>query len=251
MSETSPPRSVLLVAACPAELARAIASAASAIVADLTLDAGSPDQRRASVAAWLGEQRTRDARPRLFVGVHDIESGSLEADIEALFPDVPDGLLLQGCRSGQDVQRLGVELAVREAEHDLADGRVGVLAVAACTAAAVLALNTLVAASPRLQGLIWDGDALAADLGLPLHDPTGKKPAPMAYARALTLLVAKAAGVPALEGTPHEADEAAIRIYAEGRRDGFAGALTRHVRQVPLIDAEYARPRDVSTVRTP
>ncbi|SFK46487.1 HpcH/HpaI aldolase/citrate lyase family protein [Methylorubrum salsuginis] len=103
--------------------------------------------------------------------------------------EAPDAVLL-AARSGRDVAALGARLAVHEAEHGWPDGRLRILAAIA-DPLGVLEARGFVGASPRLDGLGFDGAALAASLGT---DPAGET---VAQARALVRLAAAAAGVTA------------------------------------------------------
>lgn len=239
-------RSIVLVPARAEALAHAMASGASAVAADLTAGEDPLEHRRAAVAAWLSRPGAQAPRPALHVQVHGLRDVECEGDLDALFPHPPDGIMLPQCGSGEDLQRLGVKLGVREAEHGRPEGAVGIAAMAAGTAADVLALPTLADATPRLRGLLWDSEALMRSLGLLPADRDRAEPAPLAHARALMILVARAAGIGAFDVLHEIDDDGLARRCAENRRHGFSGALTRVPRQVPIIEAAYG-----GAVRTP
>lgn len=242
------PRSLLVAPAHePAALAAALASGADAVILDL---AAAPTQQaridgRATVARLLAGERA--GKPSLLVGLGRLETPEVEADLDALAPHRPDAVVLAGAQGGEDVQRLGVKLAVREAEAGLGDGAIAVLALAAGSARAALRLSTYTEASRRLMGLAWSADALAADLGaqtlVGAFCADGRLTSPMRLARDLTLLAAVAAGAPAFDAAfpdPQDA-EGLRRACARARRDGFAGKLAIHPDQVAVINAAFAR----------
>lgn len=225
--------SPLLVPCDDPEMVRAASlSGVEALVLDLGAPAGPGDRaarRRAAVLALLrrrgGDDGTRsdataDRLPvTTIVRVAPLASGLLDADLDAIMEGVPDGVLLPGAVGARDLQHLGAKLAVREAERGLAAGRTRVVAMAADTAAGVLALGTLPGASPRLVALGWDPAALAAALGV---TPGGS---PLRTARDLLLIAAAAAGVAAIDCGP--AGDGAAEASDPAPRDGFAGTLLR------------------------
>ena len=73
--------------------------------------------------------------------------------------------MLPKCLGGASVQQLGAKLAVREAEHGLADGATRILAIATESARALFGFESYVGCSRRLEGLAWGGEDLSADLG--------------------------------------------------------------------------------------
>jgi citrate lyase subunit beta / citryl-CoA lyase len=121
------------------------------------------------------------------------------------------GLLVSGLADGRDLTLIDARLAVAEAEAGLAQGATALLAVAAATPQALLAIETLVGATPRLRGLVHDPEALRQAVG-------SEAPDLVRLARALTVAAAHAAGVPAYDADP-------ASTAAGARRDGFAARL--------------------------
>lgn len=169
------------------------------------------------VAAW-GRRRAADflARPRhapTFVRLGPIGADGLAADLDALVPARPDGVLLAGAVSGHDVERLSAMLRPPEAAAGLADRSIPVLA-ALETAATILRMDTFRDTGAQLAGLVLDVAAL----------PTGAR----AHARAATLLAAATAGVPAWLVDDD-------RDPAEARRAGFAGIAAHDPARLEVI----------------
>jgi len=178
------------------KLAKALASGADALIVDLedSVDEARKPAARASAAAFIAEARRLAARPRLYVRVNSFAGGLTAADLDAVLPAAPDGVVLPKCLGGADVQRLGAHLAVREAEHGLVDGSTRVIAIATESARALFGFASYRGASHRLEGLAWGGEDLSADLGAETNRlPDGAYAAPYALARTLTLVGAVAA----------------------------------------------------------
>lgn len=225
-------RSLLLV---PCDRARdldaGLASGADALILDLT--AG--PQARAIAAGWLAGLGD-GPRTLIYVRVHGLASGLTDADLDAVMPAGPHGIVLPRAVGAADVQRLGVKLGLREAEHGLMDGATRILAVVGDSARGLLTIGTVPGASSRLAGIAWDSGALAGDLGTEsARDEAGRWTAPFVQARATTLLAAAAAGVPAIDG-PWPGDE----DCAAARRDGFAGRIALDPRQIAAINRAFS-----------
>ncbi len=227
------------------KLAKALTSGADALIVDLedsVAEARKP-AARASAAAFLAEARRLATRPRLYVRVNPFASGLTAADLDAVIPAAPDGIVLPKSRGGADVQRLGANLAVREAEHGLADGSTRVIAIATESARALFGFASYRGASGRLEGLAWGGEDLSADLGAETNRlPDGAYAAPYALARTLTLV-----GAVAAEARPIDAvmtnfrDLDGLRAEAlAARRDGFVAKMAIHPAQVPIINEVFS-----------
>jgi citrate lyase subunit beta/citryl-CoA lyase len=227
------------------KLAKALASGADALIVDLedsVAEARKP-AARASAAAFVAEARRLAARPRLYVRVNPFASGLTAADLDAVIPAAPDGVVLPKCLGGADVQRLGANLAVREAEHGLADGSTGVIVIATESARALFGFASYRGASRRLEGLAWGGEDLSADLGAETNRlPDGAYAAPYALARTLALV-----GAVAAEARPIDAvmtnfrDLDGLRVEAlAARRDGFLAKMAIHPAQVPIINEVFS-----------
>ena len=145
------------------KLAKALASGADALIVDLedSVADGRASRRRAPPPPPSSPRRVQLAiRPRLYVRVNPFASGLTAADLDAVMPAAPDGVVLPKCLGGADVQRLGASLAVREAEHGLADGSTRIIAIATESARALFGFASYRGASGRLEGLAWGGEDL-------------------------------------------------------------------------------------------
>ena len=149
-------RSLLFVPAdSERKLAKGLDSGADVLLIDLedsvALDA--KENARAVAARFLAEARERSERPRLYVRVNALDTGETDADLAAVMPAAPEGIMLPKSVSGASVQQLDAKLAVHEAQNDLPDGSTRIVIVATETAASLFNLGSYAGASARLDGL--------------------------------------------------------------------------------------------------
>jgi citrate lyase subunit beta/citryl-CoA lyase len=229
------------------KLATALASGADALIVDLedSLAEARKPAARAIAAAFVADARPLASRPRLYVRINPFASGLTAGDLDAVIPAAPDGVVLPKCLGGGDVQRLGANLAVREAEHGLVDGSTGVVAIATESARALFGFASYCGASSRLEGLAWGGEDLSADLGAETNRlPDGAYAAPYALARTLTLVGAVAAATRPIDAVfTNFRDLDGLRAEAlAARRDGFVAKMAIHPAQVPVINETFSVP---------
>ena len=234
-------RSLLFVPGDSArKLAKSIGSGADVLLIDLedSVAASQKERARATTRAFLASPPA----PALFVRINALDSGLAGADLDAVMPGAPAGIVLPKCCGGADVQHLSSLLAVREAECGLPAGATKILAIATETAASLFAMGSFARASRRLCGLAWGAEDLSADIGAETSRlPDGSLAAPYAMARTLTLLAASAAQTRAIDSVfvgLH--DDAGLQAECEqARRDGFAGKMAIHPAQVAIINAAF------------
>ena len=174
----------------PGPLASAPACEADALVLE------SPGFFQGSVAGFVAAAHPAK-QPRILVRIGRLADDRIDSDIALALRLRPFGLVATGLAGVADLEHLASKLAVAEAEAGLPDGSTRIVAVAD-TARGVLRLATL-AGSPRLAGLAWNHAALSADLGADPHEASERPGDPRLLARALTVLAARAAGVPAID----------------------------------------------------
>src|SRR5258708_14619076 len=148
-------RSLLFVPAdSERKLARAPSAGADALILDLEDSVVAPAKAaaRAQAASFL---ERRPKRMTAYVRINPLDSGLAEADLDAIVPARPDGIVLPKAAGGSDVMRLSAMLGAREALVGIADGAIKVIAITTETAAALFTLGTYAGASARLAGLTW------------------------------------------------------------------------------------------------
>lgn len=237
-------RSWLIVPAdSEAKLIKAPEVGADVVVLDLD-EAVAPEAKaraRELAAGWLqrySQKVIADRRFARWVRINPLESRMSRDDLIAVLPGLPDGIMLPRASGPEAVQQLAAELYEIEQQSGVPTGSTRVLPVAGETAAAALTIPAYVGASlPRLAGLTWGAETLAASIGS--SDVRGSDAARLV--RSQTLLAAHARGLLALEAALGSNDEKALKRAAEAARaEGFTGMLATHPAQVAAINAAFA-----------
>ena len=182
------------------------------------------------------------SRPYILVRVNGLQTGLIDADLDAVVPAKPDAIMLPKAEGGASVVHADAKLAVREAISGLPDGHVKILALATETAASLFVTGTFAGSSARLTGLTWGAEDLSAELGAQANrDAQGRFLDPYRLARVLCLAGAAAANVPALDTVyvDFRNSEGFRRECEEARRDGFVGKMAIHPAQVPIINEVF------------
>src|SRR5215207_6345671 len=106
------------------KLDKGLGAGADVLLVDLedSVALSGKDAARRTAAAFLAAARREAHRPRLYVRVNGLTTVLTDADLDAVMPAGPDGIMLPKTVGGPDLSHLGVKLAVREAEHGLAVG---------------------------------------------------------------------------------------------------------------------------------
>jgi len=216
----------------PVRFEKAAASGADAIILDLE-DSVAPENKadaRLAVAGWLGQPRT----VRAFVRINALDSGQAQADLAAILPASPDGLVLPKAEGAESIAQL-LALAGSAPVPPI-------LPIATETPAAIFRTGEYGSMAQHLCGVTWGAEDLPAAIGaVSSRDEQGQYLPPYEMARALTLFGAHAAGVAAIETVyPNIADAEGLSAYvARGRRDGFTGMMAIHPAQVAVINQGF------------
>ncbi|MCO4055114.1 MAG: CoA ester lyase [Bosea sp.] len=226
------------------KLEKALASGADALILDLedSVALERKPQARRIAAGFMKAHSGVVARPRLIVRVNGLTSRLTDADLDGVMQASPDAIMLPKAEGGMSVQHIGAKMAVREAEHDVGDGAVKIIAIGTETARGVFQLGTYAGASHRLIGLTWGGEDLSADLGAEANRlADGSYADPYRLARALTLIGAAAAEIDPIDSVYTSfRDMDGLRAECEAaRRDGFVAKMAIHPAQVPVINAVF------------
>lgn len=224
------------------KLAKGLACAADALILDLedSVAAARKPAARGLCAEVLGSAQTDK---RLYLRINALDSGLAEDDLVAVVASRPAGIMLPKCRHGDDARQLAAMLSRLEAEAGLPAGGIGILPIATETGESMFGLGSYADPPiPRLHGLLWGAEDLAADLGsLAKHEASGHYTAPYQLARSLCLYGAAAASTIALDAVfVNFRDSAGLRAEAEaGVRDGFQGKACIHPDQAVVINEVY------------
>jgi len=226
-------RSLLFVPADrPERFAKAAASGADALILDLE-DSVAPEKKdvgRAAVAEWLAGDR---AGVTTFVRVNPLDGDLTDADLAAVLPGRPDGLLLPKAEGARSVEALVAKLG---------GVSLPILPIATETPDAIFQLGSYGAVSAHLAGLTWGAEDLPAAIGAATsREADGSYTAPYELVRSLTLFGAHAARTQAIETVFPliDAPEALAAYVARARRDGFIGMMAIHPTQVATINAGF------------
>jgi citrate lyase subunit beta/citryl-CoA lyase len=234
-------RSLLFVPAdSERKLARAPQSGADALILDLE-DSVVPANRpvaRAQARAFL--DASGGAGFCRYVRINPLASGVALDDLAAVTSGRPDGVLLPKCVP-EDLRTLDHYLAAFEAASGLAQGAIRVVAIATETPAAMFALGGYAGVSPRLEGITWGAEDLAACLGGDNRRADGVYDDVYRLARSLCLLAAAAAGVMAIDTIYTDfKDEAGLAAEAAAaRRSGFTAKMAIHPAQIVAINQAF------------
>lgn len=226
------------------KLDKAMASGADAIIIDLE-DSIAPEHKDAARAAafeFLKARKAEKERPRLLVRINGLDTGMTDADLDAVVAGAPDAVVFPKAEGGASVVHLDAKLTAREALAGLPEGTVKVLAQSVESAAGLFLAGTFRDASPRLVGMTWGPEDLAAELGAESNrEADGTLTDPYRLARAMCLYGAAAAKLPAIETVyvDFRNTEGLRRDTEMARRDGFSGRLAIHPAQVPVINAVF------------
>ncbi len=228
------------------KLAKVASCGADAVILDLE-DSVAPAAKpaaREKVADFLhGFDREADGAPQLWVRINPLASGMAETDLAAIVPTSPNGIMLPKPDGPEDCAKLSSLLDHMELAHGVTRGSIGIIPVASETAIAPFRLGDYATADlPRLRGITWGAEDLAAALGA-----TGNRGADGEFlftfrmVRSLTLMAAHAAGVQAIE-TLHAdfRDEAGLAASSrQAFSEGFSGRLAIHPAQVGPINEGF------------
>ena len=201
----------------------------------------SQKQRARQMVAEHLQQAPRDGA-QLWVRINALDSEHALADIRAVMAGRPDGLVLPKAEHGEQAEQLDRALSEAEAGFGGQTGSTRIALIAFETPLAVLNMASYRTLHPRVVGLSWGAEDLAAGIGAQANrDEHGAYTAPHVMARNLCLMAAGAAGVQAVDTAFIDfRDEAGLqRSCREARRDGFLGKIAIHPAQLPAIHAAF------------
>lgn len=222
-------------------MAKALQGTADVVVLDLE-DSVVPEAKpaaRNAVAAALAAPRRQGCS--IYVRINPLDGPWCEDDLQAVLPARPDGIMLPKANGPEDVERLSQILAPAEVQD--MRGRTRIIAICTETPAGLLSLAARPWSHPRLAGMLWGGEDLAAALGASANrDATGLYTGPFALARSLCLIAARAAGVTPIDAvyTDFRDPDGLAWEAAAARRDGFAAKAAIHPSQIETINQAFS-----------
>lgn len=221
------------------KFARASTSGADVLILDLE-DAVAPSMKadaRVRVAEWL--DRAGEIEPALFVRVNPLGTGLTDDDLAAVVRPGLAGILVPKANGAQDVATIAAVIDRLEAAAGMPAGTVTIMVVATETPQAMFALGSYTPPHPRLVGLTWGAEDLAAAIGATANkEADGQWTEPYRFARSLCLFAAASAQVAPVD-TLYADFRDAEGLEADcrrARRDGFTGRIAIHPDQVDTIN---------------
>jgi citrate lyase subunit beta/citryl-CoA lyase len=225
------------------KLVKAESIPADVLILDLE-DSVSPQNKQAArgrVVEFLSG-RNAGERKQVWVRINSLDHAEAGADLAAIIPAKPDGVVLPKPRSPEDLEILSRRIGNYEAEHELEVGSLRILPVATETPQALFSLGDYRQCGSRLAGLTWGAEDLSAAVGATSNrDELGNWTPPYQLVRSLCLFAAHAARVAAIDTlyADFRDREGLERSCAEARRDGFSGKLAIHPDQVEVINQAF------------
>ncbi len=220
------------------KLRKAGDAGADAIILDLedsVAPAALPDAR------VLAREYLR-GKSNVWVRINSIDGREAAADLEAVMPSAPAGIVLPKPESAAAAVKLGERITVLESEHGIEAGSTGIIPLCTERPEALFTLNSYIGATERLAGLSWGAEDLSAAIGSSSNrDEAGNWLPIYEMARSLCLLASAAAEVAAIDTVFTEFKNMdGLRQYAaNARRDGFSGMLAIHPAQIEVINTAF------------
>ena len=143
------------------KLQKAAGSGADALILDLE-DAVLPDARptaRSMAADYARGQQN------VWVRINPIDTDDSAADLTAVMPAAPSGIVLPKPRSADDVAALATRIDALEEQLDIPVGQTKIIALCTELPEALFTLQSYVGTTPRLSGLTWGAEDLSAAVG--------------------------------------------------------------------------------------
>lgn len=202
---------------------------------------------RTMVSAFLKAQAgSQRAASSLWVRINPLQGPHALADLAAIMPARPGGIMLPKARSRADVEVLDHYLSALEVAAGTERGSTKVIALVTETAEGMFTTGTY-AGAPRLVAMTWGAEDLADAIGASENkNADGSYGFTYELARSMCLLGAAAAGVAAVETIHGDfKDDAGLQKRAEKvRRAGYRGMLAIHPAQVEVINRAFTPSAD-------
>lgn len=224
------------------KMEKAAASAADIALFDLedAVAEGEKPKARAMVLAFL-QGKAPAERSRLWVRINPLQGPHALADLAAVMPGKPGGIMVPKTRGGADLVVLDHYLSALEAANGIEPGSTKVFPLVTETAEGMLSTGSYVGA-PRLVAMTWGAEDLADELGASENkNADGSYGFTYELARSLCLVGAAAARVAAIDTIQGDfKDLDGLRRRAtQCRRAGFRGMLAIHPAQVEVINEAF------------
>ncbi len=215
----------------------------------MDLEDGVAQNQKNEARETIGEAlRTLDfGSKEVLVRINPVASDRALADLEAVMPGRPDGVVLPKTSTAMDVIWASERIADEELAHGWPSGSIRLLAIIE-TARGLVNLREIAASDARLDSLIFGAEDLANDLGA-VRTPEGWE---VFYARSAVVVHAAAANLMAIDmlNTEFRSLEGLHEEARMGARMGFLGKQVIHPNQIePVQSAFTPSPEEVEHAR--
>lgn len=221
---------------------------ADVVVVDLdaTVPVEHKRMARDKAAQWLAAHRASLVEGRRlgrWVRINPMSTSMWRDDILAIMPGAPDGIVLPRADGPEAVRQLAAELYEIEARCGVPANSTRIIPVAGETPQSALRIpDYLVSGHPRIAGLTWGAQELAATISGTSSPDAGHESSDIfRFVRAQTLLGAHAAGIMAIDAF-HAGfldRDALAKAALASRSDGFAGMMAIHPDQIETINQAF------------
>ena len=229
--------------------AKALGLPADALILDLedSVTSERKDAVRAEVCRWLADADF--GRRQRLVRINPLNSQWCIADLEAVMQHHPDAIVLPKVLNEKTISSIDAIMLNIEKQAGLESRAVKLLLIATEEAGAIFNLQQM-ANHPRVDGLTWGAEDLAASLGARARrDEQGNYLDVFKLARSLTLFAAVAAVV--AEVQPIDSVYVDIKNLAGLRKEcedaanmGFTGKMTIHPDQIEIVNTIFSPSQD-------
>lgn len=224
----------------PRMLAKSFDTAADALIFDLE-DAVKADRKEQAREITSAAIASRTTDKLLFVRVNAYDTGLTLADLCAVMPKAPAGIVLPKCSGADQLARLDHQLEALETAYGIETGSTLILPIVTETAASIFSLGSYANVTPRLWGMVWGAEDLSSDLAAAGPRLGTAFTGPASLARNLTLFAARAARVHPVDAVYTRIDDLA-GLEEEARiaqHEGFAGKAVIHPSHLETVNRAF------------
>ena len=222
---------------------KSLGSGADAIILDLEDSVAQENRTKAREICATFLKAKRQAGLQYWVRINPLDTEDAALDIAALAHLAPDGIVLPKAAGPDDCLALSKALDKAEQQAGLGQGSIKILPITTETASAPFRLGAYCDADlPRLYGLSWGAEDLAAALGAATNKAVdGSLAITYKMVRSMALLAARGAGGQPVETvyTDFRDTEGFAAYCAAAYSEGFTGCFAIHPAQVPIINTGF------------
>lgn len=175
-------------------------------------------------------------RTEKLVRVNPFGSAWYQADLDAVLPAKPDGIVLPKVETPQAVDETDAIISQFEGRNGIARGSISMLIMIE-TARGIVNLREIAGTSPRVKGIIFGAEDFAASIGAQ-RTPDGWE---VFYARSAVVTYAKAFGLQAIDQVHVALDDepGLISDTEQARYMGYDGKQAIHPNQIEPIQRTF------------